>query len=113
MLSDDDDRPDAIFVLQDMCVPRIVEAVFAMGLRIPEDITIAAFGGEVPIQIDQVGLTSMVVDWPMFVDECVRGLERRLRKPRDPFVHTILPTSLVVRGSCGAPSNLWDPLPAP
>ncbi len=44
----DEDRPDAIFVLQDMCVPPVVEAVFEAGLNVPDDIAVAAFGGEAP-----------------------------------------------------------------
>lgn len=108
----DEDRPDAIFVLQDMCVPPVVEAIFAAGLRVPEDVAIAAFGGEVPIQIDTVGLTSMMVDWPRFADECVHVLLERLRRPTNPVVDVLLPTTLVVRGSCGAPIDRWNPLPS-
>ena len=102
------DRPDAIFVLQDMCVPVVVQAVFEAGLRIPEDIAIAAFGGEMPIRIDEVGLTSMVVDWPQFSEECVRVLKERLAFPIRPFAEIELPATLVVGGSCGAPAEQWD-----
>ncbi len=101
----DEDRPDAIFVLQDMCVPAVVEAVFEAGLRIPEDVAIAAFGGETPISIDHVGLTSMAVDWPQFAKECVAVLTERLQFPLSPFKQISVPATLVVRGSCGAPSD--------
>lgn len=107
----DDDRPDAVFVLQDMCVPVVVEAIFAAGFRVPEDIAIAAFGGEVPIQIDGVSLTSMVVDWPQFADEALRVMRERLVYPSRPFRDIRLPTRLVVRGSCGAPPEQWAPAP--
>lgn len=107
----DEDRPDAIFVLQDMCVPQVVEAIFEAGLRVPEDIAVAAFGGEAPLQIDNVGLTSMMVDWPQFTDACVEILVRRLKRPNEPLAHVCLPTTLVVRGSCGAPAGSFvDPL---
>jgi len=108
----DPDRPDALFVLQDMCVPAVVEAVFATGLRIPEDVAIVAFGGEMPIQIDQVGLTSVFIDWLEFSRQCVQALEQRLRRPFEPFSQIVVPVSLVKRGSCGAPSNTWDTLPS-
>lgn len=107
----DADRPDAIFVLQDMCVPQVVEAVFQVGLRVPEDIAIAAFGGEAPLQIDGIGLTSMVVDWPEFCRECVRVLLERLRTPREPFRTVVLPSTLLVRGSCGAPAEAMASCP--
>jgi len=108
----DADRPDALFVLQDMCVPAVVEAVFAAGLRIPEDIAIVAFGGEMPIQIDRVGLTSVFIDWLEFSRQCVQAMERRLRRPFEPFNQIVVPVSLVKRGSCGAPSGDWDALPS-
>lgn len=108
----DTDRPDAIFVLQDMCVPHVVEAIFEAGLRVPEDVAVAAFGGEAPLQIDNVGLTSMMVDWPQFAEECVRVLLERLRRPKEPYLHVAVPTSLVVRGSCGAAMDHFaDPMP--
>jgi LacI family transcriptional regulator len=108
----DKDRPDAIFVLQDMCVPVVVEAIFDAGLRIPEDVAVVAFGGEVPIQIDDVGLTSMVIDWPKFAAECVRVLRQRLIHPTNPFEEVLLTTTPVIRGSCGAPADQWDPVPS-
>jgi LacI family transcriptional regulator len=107
----DQDRPDAIFVLQDMCVPYVVEAIFAAGLKVPQDVAVAAFGGEMPIQIDDVSLTSMVVDWPMFIEQCAEVLLGRLNHPNKPFAQTVLPSRLVVRGSCGAPPEQWDPAP--
>jgi len=110
----DKDRPDAIFVLQDMCVPYVVEAIFEAGLRVPEDVAIASFGGEAALQIDNVGLTSMMIDWPHFVDECVRVLIQRLQRPQEAFAHVSLPTTLIVRGSCGAPAeNFTDPIANP
>jgi LacI family transcriptional regulator len=108
----DPDRPDAIFVLQDMLVPSVVEAVFAAGLRVPEDVAVAAFGGEVPIAIDEVGLTTVAIDWNEFASECVRVLQNRLRNPLEPFARVVLPVSLVPRGSCGAPRDQWGTLPS-
>jgi DNA-binding LacI/PurR family transcriptional regulator len=106
------DRPDAIFVLQDMCVPAVVDAVFGAGLRIPEDVAVASFGGEVGIQIDGVGLTTTAVDWHRFAEQCVDVLLRRIREPLSPCRQVSLPVSLLVLGSCGAPDDIWDPMPS-
>ena len=100
-----EDRPDAIFVLQDMCVPFVVEAVYEAGLTIPGDVAIGAFGGESPIQIDAVGLTSMAVDWPLFVEACVQALVNRLSLPASAYAEVSVPATLVIRGSCGAPTD--------
>ncbi|AIE86165.1 GntR family transcriptional regulator [Fimbriimonas ginsengisoli] len=108
----DPDRPDAVFVLQDMLVPPVVEAIFAAGLRVPEDVAVASFGGETPIAIDDVGLTTVAIDWSEFAKECVRVLQSRLRTPLETFDRVVLTVSLVVRGSCGAPRDKWGTLPS-
>ncbi|MGV3614037.1 MAG: GntR family transcriptional regulator [Fimbriimonas sp.] len=107
----DEDRPDAVFVLQDMCVPAVVEAIFAAGLRVPEDVAVVSFGGEIPMRIDAVGLTTVAIDWPCFAEACLGMLERRLRQPFEPFSQNVLPVTLVVRGSCGAPEAEWRSMP--
>jgi LacI family transcriptional regulator len=104
----DADRPDAIFVMQDMSVPVIAEAIFDAGLRVPEDVAIGSFGGEMPIMIDSVGLTSAAHDWSSFVDEAVRALENRLIQPNAPAVQATIPVELIVQGSCGAAASMWE-----
>lgn len=103
------DRPDAIFVMQDMFVPAVVETIFAAGLRIPEDVAIASFGWDLPIQIDEVGLTTAFIDWGSFATTCVSVLTERLSSPSEPFRQSVLPMHVVVRGSCGSPPSHWTP----
>lgn len=108
----DEDRPDAVFVLQDMSVPVVAEAIFDAGLRIPQDVAIGSFGGEMPIVIDSVGLTSASHDWAGFVDEAVRVLESRLNQTNAPAAQVTIPMELAVHGSCGAPPELWQSAPS-
>ncbi|HEY0866310.1 MAG TPA: GntR family transcriptional regulator [Fimbriimonas sp.] len=107
----DEDRPDAVFVMQDMFAPVVVEAIFACGLRVPEDVAVVAFSDDVPLQIDNVGLTTVAVDWRSFAQTSAERLLRRLERPHDAFTQSTLPVSLVVRGSCGAPRHEWTPDP--
>ncbi len=44
----------------------------------------------------------MMVDWPQFAQECVNVLVQRLQRPMEPYAEVLIPTTLVVRGSCGS-----------
>lgn len=102
------DRPDAIFVLHDMSVPAIVEAVFDAGLRIPQDVAIVGFGNDLPLTFGGVGLTTIAMQWDEVAIKMVDRLIARLASPHAPYRRTLIPTHLVVRGSCGAPPSRWS-----
>lgn len=102
-----DDRPDAVFVLHDMSVPAIVEAIFEAGLRVPEDVAVVGFGNDLPFSIDGVGLTTVGMNWDQVAETLVARLRHRLERPNAPYQRTLVPTRLLVRGSCGAPKTSW------
>lgn len=103
----DKDRPDAIFVLQDMSVPTVMRAVLDAGLRIPDDIAIVGFDNDVPIQIGVAGLTTVAPNVAGVADGCMELIKNRLSNPIAPFERLSLPVDLIVRGSCGAPKSAW------
>ena len=105
------DRPDAVFVLHDMSVPAIAETIFDCGLKVPEDVAIVGFGNDVPFSVDGVGLTTVGMNWDLLVEALVARLRDRLTHPMAPFRRVLVPTKLVVRGSCGAPPEQWTPDP--
>lgn len=102
------DRPDAIFVTYDMSVPAIVEEVMAAGLRIPEDVAIVGFGNDLPFAVEQAGLTTVGMNWDLFAQTLFSTLAERLAKPELPFRRKLVPTRLIVRGSCGSPVSDWQ-----
>jgi LacI family transcriptional regulator len=101
------DRPDAVFVLHDMSVPSIVETILAVGLRIPEDVAVVGFGNDLPLSIEGFGLTTVAMQWSKVTDQLVERLLLRLNMPSAPQCQTLVPTRLVIRGSCGAPKETW------
>jgi LacI family transcriptional regulator len=103
----DHDRPDAIFVLQDMSVPTVMRAVLDAGLRIPDDIAVVGFDNDVPIQIGGAGLTTVAPNVAGVADGCMSLIKNRLSNPIAPFERLSLPVDLIVRGSCGAPKTSW------
>lgn len=102
------DRPDALFVLHDMSVPAIVEAVFDAGLRVPQDVAIVGFGNDLPLTFGGVGLTTVSMQWDEVARNLVERMLARIEAPHSPFRRTLASTHLILRGSCGAPSELWS-----
>jgi LacI family transcriptional regulator len=103
----DPDRPDAIFVLQDMFAHAVVDAVFSAGLRIPEDVAVIAFGTDTPLRIDDVALSIVAIDMEAIAEACVERFILRMENPLRPPTVLTLPVKLVEHGSCGEPPHEW------
>jgi DNA-binding LacI/PurR family transcriptional regulator len=104
----DDDRPDAIFVLHDLSVPAIASAVFNSGLSIPEDVAIVGFGNDLPFTLGNVGLSTIAMDWKGIAQALMMRVCQRLDRPNAPVERIVLPSRLIIRGSCGAPEDQWQ-----
>lgn len=105
----EDDRPDAVFVLQDEQVPAVARAISEAGLRVPDDIALVAFREDFIMTFGDVALTTVAVDWDQFARQCVTRLLERLERPNLPSRTFRLPTQLHVRGSCGGSSEASSP----
>lgn len=104
-------RPDAMLVLQDFCMPAVVEAALRAGLSLPRDLRLATLGDDLDLTVDGVGMTAIALDWEALAEEAVRLLDERFADlHRSPQVRTV-PHRLVVRGLCGAPPSEWTPEP--
>jgi LacI family transcriptional regulator len=96
-------RPTAVFAANDAMAIGVLSAFQEAGVRVPEDAAVAGFD-DIPIaRFLTPPLTSVRVG---IAELSARAMERLLAaleegKPLEPR-HEILPTSLVVRGSCGA-----------
>lgn len=94
--------PDAIFCASDSIALGAVEAARALGMRVPEDVSIIGFNN-VPI----AGWRSFrlsTIDYPIkaTVDAILELLDERLNGPERPSVVRRIPTRLVVRGTTRA-----------
>ena len=104
-------RPEAMLVLQDFCMPAVVEAALRAGLSLPRDLRLATIGDDLELSVDGIGMTAVAFDWEALACEAFRLLDERLADlHRSPQVRTI-PHRLVVRGLCGAPASGWTPEP--
>ena len=104
-------RPDALLVLQDFCVPVVIEAALRAGLSLPRDLRLAAIGDDIDVSVDGIGMTAIAFDWEALAVEAFLLLDERLADlHRSPQVRTV-PHRLVIRGLCGAPPSEWTPQP--
>jgi LacI family transcriptional regulator, galactose operon repressor len=96
-------RPTAIFAANDAMAIGCLAALVEAGRRVPEDVALAGFD-DIPIaRFMTPSLTSVRVS---IADLGARALDRLLRavslKNRHERSHETVPTTLVVRNSCGA-----------
>ncbi len=100
-----DPRPTAVFAANDYMAIGIMGALNDAGVRVPEDIAIAGFDDIAMARYLNPPLTTVHVDAFGLGELAVERLLRIERSPAsaswDPEV---LPTTLVVRGSCGSAS---------
>lgn len=93
--------PDAIFAIADLLAIGALQAVRAAGLRVPEDLALVGFN-DIPLagQIDPP-LTS--VSAPAFAlgQTAMRMLQERIAGKQPARTEVVLPTTLVLRSSCG------------
>jgi LacI family transcriptional regulator len=102
------DRPDAFFVMNDICLPTIVAASTRAGLSLPRDIRLATVGDDMDVSVGDVRMTAVAFDWAALAENGVRLLLDRIedlnRRPKT----FVVPHRLKVRGLCGAPPECWN-----
>ena len=93
-------RPDGIFAVNDMTAAMSIKIIINMGFRVPEDIAVVGFTGELISEITNPTLTSVAQHGYLIGKEAVRLLIDRLETKHDlPFQTKIIKTELIVKGS--------------
>lgn len=96
-------RPTAVFAANDGMAIGALSAFRDAGLRIPEDIAMAGFDDIPMARYVDPALTSVHVDISALGERATVRLLALLGEPADrELYHETLPTTLVVRRSCGA-----------
>ena len=98
-----DGRFDAVFVASDQQALGVLRALLELGLRCPDDVAIASFDGIAAAAYATPALTTMAQPFTDLAHTALaRLLERIDDRDADPY-GSVLPVSLVARGSCGCP----------
>ncbi|MAU12202.1 MAG: LacI family transcriptional regulator [Anaerolineaceae bacterium] len=95
-------RPDAVFIQSDTMALGAMRALRDAGLSVPDDMAIVSFDDLPPALLTEPHLTTVrqpVHDVGMLA---VETLIERCANPGQPPKHVVLPTELVIRGTCGA-----------
>ncbi len=99
-----DDRPTAIFAGSDLQALGVLEAVRALGLRVPEDLSLVGYD-DIPLtQWVSPRLTTVRQPLRRMAEEATRLVLRMSQGPLESVPRMDLATSLVVRESTAAPA---------
>ncbi len=98
-----DPRPTAVFVGNDHMAVGVLGALSDAGVAVPHDLAVAGFD-DIPLaRYLTPPLTTVHADAFQLGERALHRLLQRGRSSRpDDHVHELLPTTLVVRSSCGA-----------
>jgi LacI family transcriptional regulator len=99
-------RPTAIFAANDLSAITTLEVAKATGLRIPEDLSVVGFDNIPESALTDPPLTTIDQSIQDLGQEAARLLVALIETPdRAQPVHVTLPTRLIARQSCAAPSD--------
>lgn len=92
---------DALFVASDEQALGVLRAMTQRGLRCPDDIAIVSFDGIAASAFAVPGLTTVAQPFDDLGREALARLIERIKEPGRKPTSTVLPLTLVRRGSCG------------
>lgn len=110
MLARLEPRPTAVFVANDHMAIGVLAGLAEARVAVPGEVAIAGFDDIAIARYTSPPLTSVRVNPSLLGERAVELLLRAKRSP-NPGVHQheVLPTTLAIRRSCGAPESRRDP----
>ena len=95
------DRPTAIFAANDLTCVGALSAAAALGVRVPEDLSLVGFDNSVFARLRALWLTSVDATAFELGQRAARMLLARIERPGAPGETVLLPPRLEIRGSSG------------
>lgn len=103
-----EDRPNGVFVASDRMAAGALRAIHAAGLRCPQDVAVVGFDGLLRPNQTTPSLTTVAQPVMEIGDRAVQLLDDLVNGQEPTARHVVLPTELIVRESCGAPTGVPD-----
>jgi len=97
-------RPTAIFAGADVAAIGVFEAAYELGLRVPEDVSLAGYDNTSIAALGPISLTSVDQDGHLMGSNAARLLLERIEQKRQRSVLLSLSPTLVARRSSGKPA---------
>jgi len=94
-------EPDAVFVASDLMAVGVLRALHQAGRRVPDDVAVVGFDDAPIVDFTDPPLTTVRQPVYELGVMAVKSLLRLLERETEGPLHTILPTELVIRRSCG------------
>ena len=106
--------PHAVFCVSDGVAIGCMEALAEVGLRVPDDISVAGFDDTLAARTTVPQLTTVRQPLRMMAKRAVEVLLRRIADPTGPRPESpiVFPVDLVPRASVGAPPVIGRLVPA-
>jgi len=98
-------RPTAIFAGNDLSAHGALDAIYDSGLHVPDDIAVVGYDDTWYATVTRPPLTSVRVDVPGIGYRATTMLLGSFETSADAEEHCVLPVSLTIRESCGAPAS--------
>jgi LacI family transcriptional regulator len=105
MLQGDDDRPSAIFAANDVSALAAIGTARALGLDVPRDLSVIGFDNVPESALSEPPLTTIEQPIQQMGFEAVELLIGLIEQRSELATQRMLPTQLVVRGSCAPPGG--------
>lgn len=93
--------PTALLVVDDLMSLESLRTVYAMGLTIPDNLSIVSFNNALFAELSNPPLTSIDINIFDLGIEAVKNLIEKIENPKDPTKRIIIPHRLIKRSSCG------------
>ncbi|SEF73078.1 transcriptional regulator, LacI family [Bryocella elongata] len=99
-------KPDALFITNNVCTTRVIQALQVLGIRVPEDVALVGFDDVDFYSLLSPSITAVRQPVAEIGAAAAELLLNRIRNegPSAPVAVT-LPVELVVRESCGCPPS--------
>lgn len=104
-LMDQKQRPTAVFCGNDVIALGAYNAAAALGIKIPDDLTIIGFDDIALAAWDVFNLTTIRTDLARMAATAGQMLVRRIATPGTPPQRLVLPPELILRGTHGPPNK--------
>src|SRR5215467_10742370 len=103
LLARRDDLPDAVVCANDQMAIGVLQALTRGGVHVPEDLAVTGFDDIFPGSLSDPALTTVHQPMRLLGERACARLLDRIAVPDLPQQVELLPTSLVIRRSCGCP----------
>jgi GntR family transcriptional regulator, arabinose operon transcriptional repressor len=100
-----EDRPTAVFAVNDWMAFKVLRAASLAGLRVPQDLSLVGFDNMDMVDMVDPPLTTVAQDTGLMGSEAARRLISFIEGEAVQEIMTLLPTRLVVRGSTAPPGS--------